>query len=208
MYSKNDLKEDISNIWLIYTRSYEYYYILKKISVYKKTDYTDTRFLMFVIYTSWYILIIELSKAYQNGNRNQHYNVYSLLNKLLNNYRNLDFKSLITLKEIKKLHSEFNSEKITNICERLTTLRDKFYAHSDRQQSINEVNVKLIEIGYLLAQLKNLISVLKLKVFDTEVEFRTDIFIDIEKILMKIEKSNQSYHNEIQRKFDEERKKL
>ncbi|MFW9989163.1 MAG: hypothetical protein ACFFC3_10940 [Candidatus Odinarchaeota archaeon] len=208
MYSKNDLEEDISQIWLIYTTSYEYYYCLKLISKYEKTDFTDSRFLVFIIYSSWYILIIELCKAFQYDNKSQHYNVYGLINKMLNNYKSLDFKSSITLNEIKSFYTDFNAEKITEIRDRLTTLRDKFYAHSDRQKLLQEVNVKLTEIEALLNLLKKFIYEIKQKVFSAEVIFHTDIYVDIGEILKSIEERNQIHHNEIIRKFNEERRKL
>ena len=134
VYLKKKFDEEINQIWLIYTNSYEYYNCLKQIRNYKKTEYSNSRFLFFISYTCWYVLIIELCKIFQYDNKNQHYNIYGLLNRLIHNYKNLEFNSLISLPEIKKYYLNFNSPKIKKIRERIVTLRDKFYAHLDKQE--------------------------------------------------------------------------
>jgi hypothetical protein len=208
MYNKNDLDKDISQIWLIYTTSYEYYNCLSQVKSYKKTEFSDSRFMSFIIYTSWYVLIIELCKVYQNDNKNQHFNLFCLINKLLNNYKNLDFKSLITLESITDYHARFNSSEIIDIRERLVTLRDKFYAHFDKDNLENEVNIKLTEIEILLNLLKNFITDIKYEIFGSQVEFENDIYVQINKALECIEDSNKRYHDEMIHKFNEEMKGL
>lgn len=208
MYSKSDLDRDISQIWSIYTNSYEYFNCLNQLKNYKKSEYTDTRFKSFVIYTSWYVLIIELCKVYQNNNKNQHFNVYGLLNKLIYNYKNLDFKTLISLEELNQYQSRFNESEIIDIRNRLIVLRDKFYAHFDREKLEKEVNIQLAEIDKILSLLKDFISEIKIKVFRSQIDFDNDIFIHINKVMECIDESNKRYHDEIIRKFNEDCKRV
>lgn len=208
MYSKSDLNGDISQIWLIYTNSYEYFNCLNQLKNYKESDYTDSRFKAFVIYTSWYVLIIELCKVCQNSNKSQHFNVYCLLNKLINNYKDLDFKALISLEELKRLQSLFNAPKIIDIRDRLIVLRDKFYAHFDREKLEKEVNIQLAEIDVILSLLKDFISEIKSKVFSSQIDFDNDIFININEVLECIDESNKRYYDEIIRKYNEESKEI
>lgn len=204
MYSKNDLDGDISQIWLIYTNSYEYFNCLNQLKNYKKSEYTDSRFMSFVFYTSWYVLIIELCKVYQNDNKNQHFNVYGLLNRLINNHKNLDFKTLISLEELNRYQTRFNAPEIIDIRNRLIVLRDKFYAHFDREKLEKEVNIQLAEIDIILSLLKDFISEIKIEVFRSQIDFDNDIFIHINKVMECIDESNKRCHDEIIRKFNEE----
>lgn len=208
MYSKKELDKDISQIWLMYTTSYEYFNCLNQIKSYKKTEYSDTRFMSFIIYTSWYVLIIELCKLYQNDNKNQHFNLYGLINKLLNDYKNLDFKTLITLDSIKDYHTRFNSPEILDIRVRLITLRDKFYAHFDRNNLENEVNITLAEIELLLNLLKDFIVDIKSKIFSSHIDFENDIYVNINYALECIADDTKRYRDEMIRKFNEEMKDL
>ena len=208
MYNKTDFDRDISQIWLIYTNSYEYFNCLSQLKNYKKNEYTDSRFMSFVIYTSWYILIIELCKVYQNDNKNQHFNVYGLLNKLINNYKNLDFKTSISLETIKNYHLRFNSPEVIDIRDRLIILRDKFYAHFDREKLEQEVNIQLLEIEVILNLLKDFINEIKLLVFRSQIDFDNDIFVHILNVMDCIDGSNMRYHDKIIRKFKKESKRI
>ena len=209
IYLKKEFDEDIRQIWLIYTNSYEYYNCLKEIREYERTEFSDARFLFFIKYTSWYVLIIELCKVFQHDNKSQHFNVYGLLNKLRDNYKNLEFNLLIPLSDIHKYISDFNSSEIIEIRKKLVTLRNKFYAHFDRQNQkfIEEINITLNEIEYLLNLLHDFINNIRLKVFNSHVEFKEDIFVDILNVLRNTENCNRRDHEEIIRKFNEETKK-
>lgn len=210
MYLKTDLDKDISQIWLLYTKSYEYYNCLNQIKKYEKTEYSDSRFIFFITYTSWYILVIELCKVYQNDNKNQHYNVYGLINKLLNNYKKLEYNSLLSLTDVKKYYSDFNSSKIIEIRNKLVILRDKFYAHTDRlnEKFINEININLTEIESLFNTLRAFIFDIKSKVFKSHTLFEDDIFVNINYFLKSMDESNKRHHEEIIRKLNEEKNNL
>lgn len=207
MYNKMDLDRDITQIWLIYTQSYEYFKCLTQLKDYKKTEFSDTKFISFIRYTSWYVLIIELCKTYHDSN-SQHFNIYGLLNKLIDNYKNLDFKSSITLENLKQFEKMFKSSEIISIRERLKTLRNRFYAHFDRDNFENEVNIQLSEIEILLNLLKDFIVDIKFKIFHGEIDFDNDIYVDINKVMTCVDESNKKYHDEILREFYEERKRL
>ena len=45
VYLKKKFDEEIKQIWFIYTNSYGYYNCLKQIRNYKKTEYSNSRFL-------------------------------------------------------------------------------------------------------------------------------------------------------------------
>ena len=210
MYSTINLDKDISQIWLLYTSSYEYYHCQRQIKEFGKSEYADSRFLFFLTYSNWYILVIELCKIFQNDNRNQQFNVYGLINKLLNGHRNLDFKELFPLADVQKHYSNFNSLNIIDIRDKLIILRDKFYAHTDRldENFLNEININLTEIESLFNLLRCFIFDIKSKVFGSHAMFEEEIFINIKDILNCVEEKNKRYHEEILRNFNEERNNL
>jgi hypothetical protein len=193
MYLKEELNMDVLQIWLLYTKSYEYFYCLKQINKFKQSEFSDNRFISFISYTSWYILVIELCKVYQNDNKNQHYNVYKLINILKNEYKNLEYKSLLTKDDIEKYYTNFNSLQIIEIRDKLVLLRDKFYAHTDRQDErfIKQINLNLAEIEILFKALRDFIYDINNKVFSIHsVIDDVDIYIDLENVLKKIDDSN------------------
>jgi hypothetical protein len=210
MYLISDLDKDISQIWLLYTRSYEYFYCLRQIKEYGKNENADTRFVFFITYSSWYILIIELCKLYQNDNKSQHYNVYGVINKILNEHKKLEFNTLLSLLDVKKYYSDFNSLKIIEIRNKLIILRDKFYAHTDRldEKFLDEINISLTEIEILFNILRSFIFDIKNKVFGSHVIFEEDIFVNIKYVLGSVEEKNKRYREEIIKKVNEERKTL
>jgi len=210
IYLKKEFDDEINQIWLIYTNSFEYYNCLKQLRNYKRTEFSDSRFLSFMTYTSWYILIIELCKVFQHDNKNQHFNIYGLLNRLINNYKNIEFRSLISLSEIQKYNADFTSAKILEIRKRLVELRDKFYAHIDREEKNFEEKISLTysEIEFLLDTLHHFISEMKLKVLNSHVEFKDDIFVDLTSLLKNTEDFNRKYHEKMMRKYNDESNKL
>jgi hypothetical protein len=210
MYSTKELNNNISQIWLLYSNSYEYYYCLKQIKEYNKNEYSDSRFLSFITYSSWYILIIELCKVYQHDNKNQHYNVYGLINKLVNEYKTLEFNSLISLDDVKKYQSDFNSSNIIGIRDRLIILRDKFYAHTDRldEKFVNDININISEVELLFKILREFIFDIKSKVFKSHTIFEDDIFVNIKNILKNFDESKKRHHEEIIREFNKERDRI
>jgi len=210
IYRTNKFNDDIEQILSIYHNSYEYYNCLKQLRNYERTEFSDKRFILFITYTSWYVLIIELCKIFQYDNRNQHYNIYGLLQRLINNYKNLEFRSLISLSEIRRYDSDFNSTNIIDIRKRLVDLRDKFYAHIDRQDQnfVDKISLTYNEIEFLLKILHDFIYEIKHKVFNTHVEFTDDIFVDLTSVLRITEDYNRKHHEEIIKEFNEETKRL
>jgi hypothetical protein len=206
MYSKLDFEKEIDQIWLLYTKSYEYYYCLKKIVKYEKSEYSDLRFISFISYDCWYILIVELCKVFQHDNRNQHFNVYGLLNKLKNNYEKIEYKTQISKAEIDKFYVDFNAPEVIEIRDKIILLRDKFYAHTDRDTDnfVKSISVSLQEVEILFNVLRNFIYEIKSKVFNGHTLFDDDIFLRMDDILKKIESANKIRHEEIIQKFNEE----
>ncbi|MBE9468070.1 MAG: hypothetical protein IMY72_07085 [Bacteroidetes bacterium] len=175
-------------------------------SKFKRTENSDKRFLYFMTYTSWYILVVELCKVFQHDNKNQHFNVYGFLNKLKNDYKKLECKDLLSKSEIDKLYNDFNSEEIISIRDKLVILRNKFYAHTDRQdeQIINDKNVDLLEIKKLFDILKNFIFEIKSIVFHSHVIFEEDIFVGLDDVLKNIDKNNKRQHEKFLKEVEEE----
>lgn len=210
MYSKTELDKEISQIWILYTNSYEYYYCLRQVSKYERTEHTDSRFIYFLTYTSWYIIIIELCKLYQNDNKSQQYNIYGLINRLKNNYKKLEYNLLLTKSDIEKYYNDLNSPRIIDIRNRLIVLRDKFYAHTDRldENFINKINISLDEVEILFNILRAFIFDIKEKVFSSHAVFEEDIFINLDKVLKNIDESKKREHDERIRLLIEEQNNL
>ncbi len=208
MNQKADLEREISQIWLLYTKSYEYFHCLRHLSKFKRTENSDSRFMYFMTYTSWYILVVELCKVFQHDNKNQHFNIYGLINKLKNEYKKLEYKDLLSKPDIDKFYNDFNSEEIISIRDKLVILRDKFYAHTDRQDEriINDKNVDLSEIEKLFDILRAFIFDIKSKVFKRHVIFEDDIFVRLDDVLKNIDENNKRRHEEVLKKFEEEMK--
>jgi hypothetical protein len=88
----------------------------------------------------------------------------------------------------------------------LIVLRDKFYAHFDKEKLERDVNIGLAEIDIILSLLKDFIIEIRIKVFSSQIDFDNDIFIQINKVMECVEERNKRYHDEIIRKFNEESK--
>lgn len=207
MIKKLDFEKEIDQIWLLYTKSYEYYYCLKKIAEHDKSKFSDIRFISFISYNCWYILIIELCKLFEQNNKNQHYNVYRLLNILKNNYKKLEYKNLISKSDIDQFYNNLNALEVIKVRDKIVQLRNKFYAHTDRDADIfvNNIRVTLNEVELLFNVLRNFIYEIKSKVFDGHTIFEDKIFIQIDEILAKIETANKIRHEEIIRKYNDKK---
>jgi len=92
----------------------------------------------------------------------------------------------------------------------LVDLRDKFYAHIDRQDQnfVDKISLTYNEIEFLLKILHDFIYEIKHKVFNTHVEFTDDIFVDLTSVLRITEDYNRKHHEEIIKEFNEETKRL
>jgi len=211
MIIKENFDKEIQKICFIYTKSYEYYNCLKQINNFEKSEFNDTRFIRFFNYTCWYVLVIELSKIYQNDNNNQHYNIYKLLNVLRNNYKRLEYKNLISKETIERYYNGFNSPQITDIRDRLVILRNKFFAHTDRHvdEFIEKIEINLNEIEILFRILKQFIFDISDNVFLRNVEIDDEsIFVNIERVLKNIQESRKKFQETNLEKMKEDLKKM
>ncbi|WP_340076016.1 hypothetical protein [Leptobacterium sp. I13] len=203
---KSDFNIETSQIWLLYTKSYEYYHCLVQLRDYPITENSNKHFIRFIKHSSWYILVIELCKIFEHKNDTQHYNVYRFLNLLKNNYKGLEFNDVLSKSDIDEYCESFNAENIIKIREKIKTLRNKFYAHTDRYKEnfIDEIDVTLSELELLFSTLRNFIIEIRQKVLNSHSSFETDIFIDLQNILVNIHENNKKKHDNIIKKWNDE----
>ena len=73
---------------------------------------------------------------------------------------------------------------------------------------MDKISLTYNEIECLLNILRDFIYEIRLKVFNSHIEFREDIFVDLTSVLKNTEDYNRKYHEEIVKKLEEETKKL
>lgn len=128
----------------------------------EKEDYVEllvkkSRFL-FRIYLNYMKLItIDLYKLID---KKENYNIYSLINYCKTNIVKIRWHHKITLKELDEMENEINS--ISHHFETIRLLRNKIYAHNDKDKSNFQFKITLTDFWHVLEVLQNIFSKLNL----------------------------------------------
>lgn len=120
-------------------------------------------FLNYTYYSFWYVLIVELCKIVQ-GSDNQEFRIKKLLNVLENDYSKLEYKEQISLDTVRDLKKKFETKENNDLINRLTIIRDNYYAHTDKNPGkIDKKDIpKDVEIERLLNVIREIVDTLNL----------------------------------------------
>jgi hypothetical protein len=163
---KAELQKDISSIWNIFylaKQSFQYsYYLHKPDTEEEATEISRDHFLYFSRHLILRVLVIELCKLYNKDNSNQKFRICNLLNKLKANghYSKLKFN------QEKIAEWELTLQSYETTIYTINILRDKLYAHTDRNKP------DLEQYGFEFEDLKNLLNLAEDIIF----QINSDLF--------------------------------
>jgi hypothetical protein len=115
-----------------------------------------------IIFSMWRLTIIELCKLF--GKSNDHYRIEAFLK---------DFETLSYKGKIEKSHivdwlsTISNNVDLKNLIQKIQTLRDKWFAHSDKnhEKSICDFELTKIEFDQLFSFIENIIEYFEIKIY-------------------------------------------
>lgn len=172
---KSELKKDILSIWKIFhlaKQSFQYSnYLHSPDTEEEATEINRNHFLRFTSHIILRVLVIELCKLYNNDNNNQKFSIPKLLKKLKNDghYSKLNFNQEKLGEWVSKLQSLERT--VINI----NVLRDKLYAHTDRQKpDLEQYGFEFEELKVLLELTEDIIFNINSDLFDTHTDLRTE----------------------------------
>lgn len=86
-------------------------------------------------------LIIDLYKLSKNK---EDYSIPKLLNKLINNYKNVKWQNSVTVDDLRQLQCEFETEFNTETLNQICDFRDWYFAHLDRKRQPISISHKRV----------------------------------------------------------------
>ncbi|MGE5943236.1 MAG: hypothetical protein ACM31G_02745 [Flavobacteriales bacterium] len=108
---------------------------------YFKTAVQKSHFLYRTYFNAIKLLVIDINKIL---NPTQDFSLYKTLNFIINNHRNIDWHESPTIKDLTTIKLEIENL-IQNKLEGIKTLRDKNYAHLDKNRENYNYNFRLID---------------------------------------------------------------
>lgn len=173
---KEELKEEIENVWHIYTYANECFhtsYYLHKPKSELESDYLNNSSLFkFMKHSYWRLTVIELAKIFSNSKKRDRYNLLHIISKLKKNgyYRNFNMSSE-KIEKWEKLLLE-NQDSVQEIL----TLRDKIYSHTDpnKDKYVNsDITFERTQKLFDLTQL--IITEVYLEILDSHPHFQNSL---------------------------------
>jgi hypothetical protein len=125
-----------------------------------------------IIFSMWRLTIIELCKLF--GKPNDDYQIESFLKNILEDFEILDYKDKIEKDRIVDwLNTISNNVDLKNLIKKIQTLRDKYFAHSDRNRvkSIHEFTLTKIEFDQLFSFIENILKYFESNIYGRSISF-------------------------------------
>ncbi len=94
-------------------------------------------------------------------------NIPSFLANLANSHKKYSWKSKIELRVIQELQSQLQGIVVSEQFGKIVILRDKFYAHADKNRNQIEFKLPHAEVWLIISKLKNIHDVLNSSFFNT-----------------------------------------
>jgi len=156
MPTKEELKENILAIWKISSlakQCFEYSYYLHKPETPQEFDYLrHSRHFHFIKHILWRNTVIELSKLFNKSPKRDKFNIFHFINKLGRDQYFGGFE--INPNKINEWETQLESNKET--IDKILTLRDKVYGHTDTENAIDGLESPTFE------KTKELIDIVKI----------------------------------------------
>jgi hypothetical protein len=169
MEKKEILRVEVSKIWKIFIickECFDYSYYLYKPETKEEFDYLQkSRDFEFIRQIMWRMSIIELSKLFSSSSKRDRYNLYHLINRFKEpgNYSDISVdKTTLGLWE-----SQLSKNQI--VIDKILTLRDKLYAHTDSDsETFRAMSISFEEVKGLLQIIEDVIKQIYQQVFESE----------------------------------------
>jgi hypothetical protein len=176
MTKKEELNEELTQVWLILVaakESYQYCYYMHKPKSDSELKYiNDSKDFKYIRHLLWRVTIIELAKIFRESKETDRFNIFHLLNKLksLGYFKSLKFPNQKIL--------EFESTlKQDNLINQIIDLRDKIYAHTDSNTDKLETNLITFEaLENLIHKTERIINEIFETVLNTTIQFDSPVF--------------------------------
>lgn len=175
MTSLDNLKENIDKSYIVLSKVIQFYH--DSLYLIEPGDYAHfmtvkrSDFLSRTRITFWIMSIIELSKLLE---KDEHFSIPRLLNKMINDHKRSDWNSLISKEELRNMVASFDEVEFKEKSNQLKVLRDKYYAHLDKRSAFNPSEVKFYysDLEYLIKFVSGILLDIYRIVLDTQIELR------------------------------------
>lgn len=116
------------------------------------------KFLMRTRENLWKLSIIELTKII--GSKKEDYQIVKILNFLLNNYKNLDWKTKINKSELIEMQDRISNNEIKKKIEKVIEIRNQHYAHKDAKPTNNIFDIEFYyeDFEFILETAENIME--------------------------------------------------
>jgi hypothetical protein len=154
-----------------------------------------------VKYSLWVLTVLELCKLFIDRD-NDKYNLHKFLNKLLDNYKNIEWKHAMDKSIIHGFKQRLNVD-CKPIIDKIEKLRDKLYAHTDKdiEDLISSLRINYTEIDSLMDLAKKILFTIKSKYFDIHTDFNISGLERFNYVLVNLSKYEDYYDKEIKEKM-------
>jgi hypothetical protein len=175
--SLEDLEKEIESRFRILVNAIIFYKSCKYLNNPKteeeKNVSDSNAFIRKTRYAFWVLSVLELCKLY--GKKGDHFTFEKLLNKLLMNFDSKPWSFNLQKEQIILWSERIRDQDFKNTINKLHGLRDKYYAHSDRnpEEEINALTPEYEEVELLIDFGKEIVFEIRSKVFDIHQLFET-----------------------------------
>ncbi len=124
------------------------------------------------VHSNWVITILELSKLIDDRPGHK-YNLFKLFRCIRNEWQNLELTNRISLDDFSKIENQLNTTIISDRIISIKTLRDKYYAHTDKENPYPELELipSFDKVELLINDLKIVLCDLKSKIIKVDYFF-------------------------------------
>jgi len=134
MMTKEELREDTGkmlSLWMSAQLAFDdYKYLRNPDTEIERAVVEHDPYIQRSTYIQGVFCVLQLSKIF--GGKNDDFSLRKLLNKLLNEHRGSPWSDKLALTTIKEWIAELEADPIAQSAKRLSDMRDKHFAHSDR----------------------------------------------------------------------------
>jgi hypothetical protein len=174
---KNEIDQMISIVYSAKTYFNDNVYLLNPDTNEEKIVAENDLFIRRARYALGAMSIIQINKLF--GSDNDDFSINKLLNNLLNNHRNSEWKDKISIDLIRDWKSRLNENSMIESIAKVNGLRNQYFAHSDRNpEAIEKLLVQSEEMESLLSFCDEILFKISVDVFN---EYRYDIVSDTAK---------------------------
>jgi len=190
MKTIKDLENEIESRYLILVKARDFFEYSKYLNSPETEELKNIAnrhtFIRKSRYAFWVVSVLEIMKLF--GSKNDEFRFEKLINKLIHNHSKSEWRTYISRDQIKSFESELKSDKITTVISNLKELRDKYYAHSDRnaEEEIDRFVPTFVEFELLLEFSERIINTLSQNMSVIQTHFHSARKTNVLKALNKL----------------------